>query len=65
MHPSSGMIVSKHPPIGPDLLALDLYDQDVVKIKAELPVRRQHQRASVSRSAATSAYFFRSNAGRS
>jgi len=34
------MIVSKHPPIGPDLLALDLYDQDVVKIKAELPVRR-------------------------
>jgi hypothetical protein len=64
--PSSETIVSKHPPIGPDLCALDLYDQDVVKIKAELPeFGDHHQRASVSRSAAISAYFFPSNAGRS
>jgi len=66
MHPSSGTIVSKHPPIGPDLFAWDLYDQDIVKIKAELPeFGDQHQRASVSRSAAISAYFLPSNAGRS
>src|SRR4051812_7178715 len=42
MHPLSGAIVPKHPPVGPDLLALDLHDQDVVKIKAELPQFGDH-----------------------
>ena len=42
MHPSSGAIVAEHPPVGPDLLALDLHDEDVVKIEAELPQFGDH-----------------------
>jgi hypothetical protein len=42
MHPSSRAIVAEHPPVGPDLLALDLYDEDVVKIEAELPQFGDH-----------------------
>jgi hypothetical protein len=42
MHPPPGTIVAEHPPVGPDLLALDLYDEDVVKIEAELPQFGDH-----------------------
>jgi hypothetical protein len=42
MHPSSGAIVAEHPPVGPDLLALDLHDEDVIKLEAELPQFGDH-----------------------
>jgi hypothetical protein len=42
MHPSSGAIVAEHPPVGPDLFTLDLYDEDVVEIEAEMPQFGDH-----------------------
>src|SRR4051812_11978077 len=42
MHPPPGTIVTEHPPVGPDLLALDLDDEDVVKLEAELPQFGDH-----------------------
>ena len=50
MHPSSGAIVAEHPPVGPDLLTLDLYDEDVVKIEAELPQFGDHHHGEFVRS---------------
>jgi hypothetical protein len=42
MHPSSSAIVAEYPPVGSDLLTLDLHDEDVVKIEAELPQFGDH-----------------------
>ena len=42
MHSPPGTIVAEHSPVGSDLLALDLYDEDVVKIEAELPQFGDH-----------------------
>jgi len=50
MHPPSGAIVAEHPPVGSDLLALDLYDEDVVKIEAELPQFGDHHHGELVRS---------------
>ena len=40
MHPPPGTIVAEHPPVGSDLLALDLHDEDVVKIEAAIAAIR-------------------------
>jgi hypothetical protein len=50
MHPSSGAVVAEHSPVGPDLLTLDLYDEDVVKIEAELPQFGDHHHGEFVRS---------------
>src|SRR5262245_49125173 len=50
MHPSPGTIVAEHSPVGPDLLAFDLYDEDVVKIEAELPHFGDHHHDELARS---------------